>query len=71
MPSERSSLKHNRAKTGTTAKTMTTRMTCCSVCTCHVLPVMAKVAAAAQGPIDIPARPALNITEYTLDLEPT
>ena len=45
-------------------------MTCCSVCTCHALPVTAKVAAAAQGPMDMPANPALNMIEYTLDLEP-
>lgn len=31
---------------------------------------MAKVAAAAQGPMDMPANPALNINEYTLDLDP-
>lgn len=55
---------------GSTANTMPTSMTCCSVCMCQALPVTAKVAAAAQGPIDMPARPALNMKEYTCDLEP-
>lgn len=55
---------------GSTANTMPTSMTCCSVCMCQALPVTAKVAAAAQGPIDMPAKPALYMKEYTFDLEP-
>lgn len=64
-------MKHSSVAVGMTDNTMPTKITCPRVSTCHALPVMAKVAAAAQGPMDLPAKPALNIAANTFDLEPT